>query len=138
VVATSIGAPRFRTMLFAIFAGLAVTLAVVGIYGVTAYSVTQRTREIGIRMAMGARAGDIRELVVLGGLRLTVIGVFVGLIGALIATRLLTTLLFETKATDPLTFLLVSVMLAAVTAIACYLPARRAARVDPVVALRSE
>jgi putative ABC transport system permease protein len=138
VVKTSIGAPRFRTILFAIFAGLAVTLAVVGIYGVTAYSVTQRTREIGIRMAMGAKAGDIRELVVLGGLRLTVLGVLIGIAGALVATRLLTTLLFETKATDPLTFVVVSLLLAAVTAIACYLPARRAARVDPVVALRSE
>ena len=135
VVAASIGSRKTSMLLFSIFAGAALLLAAVGIYGVMAYSVTQRTQEIGIRMALGAQAGDVLRLVVRQGMMLTLIGVAVGMAGALGLAHVIASLLFGVPATDPGTFLGVSLLLIVVALIACYLPARRAARLDPTVAL---
>ena len=131
-------APRFRTLLLGIFAGIAVCLAMAGVYGVMAYAVGQRANEIGLRMALGAGAGDILRLILRQGMALTGVGLALGLIAAAIATRLVTSMLFEVKAGDPLTYAGVAVLLALVSLLASYLPARRATRVDPVAALRQE
>jgi putative ABC transport system permease protein len=132
-------APRqTNLLLLGGFAVLALGLAAVGIYSVMSYIVVQRTREIGMRVAMGARAGDVLTLVLKRGLGLVAAGVMVGLVGALLITRFLTSLLFEVKPHDPLTLLAMAVLLAGVAVAACYLPARRAAKVDPMVALRYE
>jgi putative ABC transport system permease protein len=136
LLSTSVSPRRFSAVLVGIFAVLAVSLAAVGIYGVMSYVVRQRTNEIGIRMALGAQPGDVRRLVVNHGAKLTAIGVAIGLAGALALTRVLSSMLFGVKPTDPLTFSGVALLLAGVAALACYVPARRAMRVDPMVALR--
>jgi putative ABC transport system permease protein len=138
VLSESVAVPRFRTLLLGIFAGVALILAGVGIYGVISYGVSQRTHEIGIRMALGAQATDVLKLVVKGGMMLALIGVAVGIAGALALTRLLTTLLFAVTPTDAVTFATVSVGLIVVALFACFIPARRATKVDPLVALRYE
>jgi putative ABC transport system permease protein len=138
VVSASIARPRFMTLLLSLFAGVALTLAAVGLYAVMAYSVSRRTHEIGIRMALGARGGEVARMVIGQGLALTVVGIAIGLAGGLALHRLVASLLFGVSATDPVTLVGVSGLLAAVAVFACYLPARRATRVDPVIALRDE
>ena len=135
VVANSLGTRRVSMQLFAVFAAAALLLAALGIYGVMAYSVTQRTQEIGIRMALGAQKSDVLGLVIRQGMILTVIGVVVGIAGAFALSRLLANLLFGVAATDPLTFAAIPLLLLFVALVACYLPARRAARLDPKIAL---
>jgi putative ABC transport system permease protein len=135
VVANSLGTRRVSMQLFTVFAIAALLLAAIGIYGVMAYSVTQRTQEIGIRMALGAQKSDVLRLVVRQGMTLAAIGVVVGLVGALGLTRVISNLLFGVGASDPTTFIVISLLLIAVAFVACYLPARRAAKLDPVIAL---
>jgi putative ABC transport system permease protein len=135
VVANSLGTRRVSMQLFAVFACAALLLAALGIYGVMAYSVTQRTQEIGIRMALGAQRSDVLRLVVRQGMSLTLVGIIVGLAGAFGLTRLLANLLFGVGATDPTTFLWIPFLLAAVSFLACYIPARRAAKLNPLTAL---
>ena len=130
--------PRLYALLMAFFALIALVIAAVGIYGVMAYSVAHRTQEIGIRMAMGAAQGTVVRMVVLQGMRLTALGLGIGLAVAFVITRLMASLLFGVSAGDPPTFLGVAVILAGSALLACWLPARRATRIDPMVALRSE
>jgi putative ABC transport system permease protein len=138
IVARWLAPRRFNLWLLGVFAALALALAGVGIYGVISYAVGQRTREIGVRMALGAHAGDILKLIVRQGLALTLCGVALGLGASLALTRWLATLLFDVSATDPLTFVSVALLLTVVALLACYLPARRATKIDPLVALRHE
>jgi putative ABC transport system permease protein len=135
VVVNSIGAQRLSMQLFTVFAIAALLLAAVGIYGVMAYSVTQRTHEIGIRMALGAQKSDVLRLVIRQGMTLAAIGVVVGLVGAFGLTRVMASLLFSVRPDDPATYLAISFLLSVVAFLACYLPARRAAKLDPVIAL---
>jgi putative ABC transport system permease protein len=137
-IQTSVAQPRFRTWLIGIFAALALVLAAVGVYGVMSYSVTQRTSEIGIRVTMGAQPADILRIIVGEGLRLALIGVSVGLVGALLLSRVLRSFVFGVSTSDPVTFAGVAVILTLAGAAASYFPARRATRVDPLVALRYE
>jgi len=138
VAASSFAARRFNMSLLSVFAGLALVLAAIGIYGVMSNAVTQRTQEIGIRLALGARAIDVLRLIIRDGLTLVIIGVVLGLGGAFALTRLMTTLLFGVTPTDGLTIGAVSGVLIAVALLACFIPARRATKVDPLVALRYE
>jgi len=137
-IAGSVAAPRFNTTLLSIFAGVALALTVIGLYGVMSYSVAQRTNEIGIRMALGAQTRDVLRLIVKQGLTLILIGLVLGLCGALALTRLLSTLLFGVTARDPATFVAIAALLSLVAMLACYLPAWRATKVDPLEALRYE
>ena len=129
---------RFQTLLFGVFAGIALVISMVGIYGVISYAVSQRTQEIGVRMALGAQASDVLRMVVWRGMRLTLIGVALGVAAALALTRIMKNLLFELSATDPATFAQIALLLIGVAFIASYIPARRATKVDALIALRSE
>ena len=138
LVAESLGTSRLSTMLFALFGAVGLVLAAVGIYGVISYGVMQRTREFGVRMALGALASDVRGMVVRQAATLTLLGMGLGIVGALVATRLMRSLLFEVAPTDPVTYVGVALILGVISLIASYLPARRATLVDPVIALRNE
>jgi predicted permease len=138
VIGTSVGSRRFSTYLFTLFSLLALVLATVGIYGVMSYNVAQGTREIGIRMAIGARPLDVLKLVLGAGMRQVLLGAAIGIVGALLLTRFLASLLYGVTAYDPVTFAGVVILLAGVALAACYIPARRAMRVDPMIALRYE
>ncbi|HZB25520.1 MAG TPA: FtsX-like permease family protein, partial [Vicinamibacterales bacterium] len=138
IVAGTVAEPRFQTLLVASFAGLALVLAGIGIYGVVAYSVAQRAHEIGIRMALGARSSQVMGLVLREGVLMAGAGVLVGLAGAAAATRLMASLLVGVAPRDPLAFAAAAVVLLILAALASYVPGRRAVRVDPVTALRSE
>lgn len=138
IVTSSVAQDRFSACLLALFGLLALTLAAVGIYGVIAYSVTQRTHEIGIRIALGARPSEVLKLVLSQSLQVVLLGVAIGVAASLLLTRLMATLLYEVKVTDPAIFVAVSAVLLGVALAAAFVPARRASRVDPMVALRYE
>ena len=129
---------RLSLTVFGVFAGVALLITVIGLYGLLAYSVTERTREMGIRMALGAQRRDVLRLVIGHGLLLTIVGIMIGLLGAWSLSRLMASLLFGVTPTDAVTMVGVVLVLAVVTLFACYVPARRATKVDPLVALREE
>jgi ABC-type antimicrobial peptide transport system permease subunit len=134
----TVATPRFRSLLFGVFAGLAVCLAMAGIYGVMAYGVSQRSSEIGLRMALGASTGSVLRLILGQGLILAGTGLALGLAASVAGTRLLTSILFQVQPNDPLVYLGVTVLLGLVALVASYLPARRASKIDPLAALRQE
>ncbi len=138
ILSENVAAPRFRTLLFAVFAGLAVCLAMAGVYGVMAYAIGQRSTEIGLRMALGASTGSVLRLVLGQGLALAGLGLALGLGAAVTGTRLLTTVLFRVRPNDPVVYLAVAALLSLVALVACYIPARRASKIDPLTAIRQE
>ena len=138
VIANTIWQPRFNLQLIGLFAGIALTLAAVGLYGVMSYSVAQRSHEVGLRMALGAQASDVMKLVVRQGMKLALLGVALGLLASVALTRLMANLLFDVSATDVTTFTVIAGLLTLVALLACWIPARRATKVDPIVALRFE
>jgi putative ABC transport system permease protein len=138
IYSASLGSRRFNLILIGFFAGIALLLATAGVFGVMAYSVSRRTREIGVRVALGAGSRDVLAMILGQGLRTVLIGVVIGVAASLALTRAIQSLLFGVTATDPLTYAAVTLLLMAVALLACYLPARRAAKVDPMVALRYE
>jgi putative ABC transport system permease protein len=138
IVAGSVSQPRVYALLLGVFAGLALVLAAIGIYGVISYSVTQRTHEVGIRMALGAQTKDVLALIIKQGMALALVGIFLGLIVSLALTRVLASQLYGVSSTDPVTFTAISLLLIFVAAIACYIPALRATKVDPLIAVRYE
>jgi putative ABC transport system permease protein len=136
VVTSSIGQERFSMLLLGLFALIALFLASVGLYGVVAYSVSQRTQEIGVRMAIGAQGRDVMAMIVGGGMKLALIGVAIGIAGALALARVVASMLYEVTPFDPVSYAVTATVLLAVAALACYIPARRAMRIDPILALR--
>jgi putative ABC transport system permease protein len=134
----SLARDRFNAVLLLLFGGIALTLAAIGVYGVISYGVTQRIQEIGVRMALGAETRDVLALIVGQGLKLALGGVAIGAVASFAATRLMAELLFGVSATDPLTFVATALLLTSVALLACYIPARRAAGVDPIEAIRFE
>jgi putative ABC transport system permease protein len=138
LVSESLSRPRSNTVMLSLFAGMAFLLAMIGLYGVIAYSVSQRTREIGVRMSLGAQKGTILKMILGRGMRLTLLGIAAGIAGALSLTHLISSLLYEVSARDPLIIISGAACMTAIALIACYIPARRAIKVDPIVALRYE
>src|SRR5262249_39757896 len=138
ILADSVAQPRLQTLLLSLFGTVALFLAAIGIYGVISYSVVQRRYEIGIRMALAAKADDMARLVMRQGLSVTLLGVIIGLCGALVLTRVMSSLLFEVPPTDPETSFFVSILLVTAALVACLIPSCRPAKVDPMVALRYE
>jgi hypothetical protein len=138
LIAPQLAGPRFETLLLSVFAGAALMLAAIGLYGITASSASQQTRELGVRLALGATPGGLRTMVLTQALRVAAAGAVMGLIGAVVASRFLTSMLFDVSPFDPLTLVGVSVLLLFVSAFAAYLPARRVTRIDPARALRSD
>ena len=138
VLYEAVARPRFLTLLLAIFGGVALALAAVGTYGVMSYTVAERTHEMGIRMALGAKAGSVVKLVLVQGLKVSALGLGLGVAGALVLTKLMSSILYGVSSTDVMTFVSVPVLLALVSVVACWIPARRATRVDPIEVLRAE